>query len=169
MLADAQLFRLVYAELRQRAARFLRQERPGHTLQPTALVHEAYVRLSNKNEGWKDRAQFLAVASQIMRRILVDHARARRAAKRSGRWMQITLPDETPGSGARDMDLLAIDKALERLAALDPRQARLVELRFFGGMTNAEVASVLGVSEATVYREWRLAKAWLYESLTSGN
>jgi RNA polymerase sigma factor (TIGR02999 family) len=166
--AREQLFPLVYAELRQRAARYLRRERPAHTLQPTALVHEAYIRLSGRNEGWKDRAQFFAVASQVMRRILVDHARARGAAKRPGRRMQITLTEEVAAPDAREVDLLALDDALDQLAVADPRQARLVELRFFGGMTNEEVASVLGVSEATVYREWRLAKAWLYQSLTSG-
>lgn len=167
--ARDQLFPLVYKELRQRAARYLRRERPAHTLQPTALVHEAYLRLSGRNEGWSDRAQFFAVTSQIMRRILVDHARARRAAKRSGRRMQITLTEEVAAPDTREVDLLALDDALEQLAAADPRQARLVELRFFGGMTNEEVASVLGVSEATVYREWRLAKAWLYQSISSGS
>jgi len=167
--ARNQLFPLVYAELRRRASGYLRRERPAHTLQPTALVHEAYIRLSGRNEGWSDRVQFFAIASQIMRRILVDHARARRAAKRPGHRMQITLTEETAATDTPEVDLLALEDALEQLAAADSRQARLVELRFFGGMTNEEVASVLGVSEATVYREWRLAKAWLYQSLTSGD
>lgn len=168
--ARDQLLPLVYAELRRRAAGYLRREQRGHTLQPTALVHEAYIRLSGQNAGWKNRAQFFAVSSQIMRRILVDHARARRAAKRPGRRMQVTLvEEEAVASGPRELDLIALDEALDQLAAADPRQAQMVELRFFGGLTHEEVASVLGVSLATVNREWRLAKAWLYQRVAAGD
>ena len=168
--ARDQLFPMVYAELRRRAAGYLRREQRGHTLQPTALVHEAYIRLSGQNAGWKNRAQFFAVSSQIMRRILVDHARARRAAKRPGRPMLVTLvEEEAVASGPRELDLIALDGALDQLAAADPRQAQMVELRFFGGLTHEEVASVLGVSLATVNREWRLAKAWLYQRVAPGD
>ncbi len=166
--ARDQLVPLVYAELRRRAGGYLRAERRGHTLQPTALVHEAYIRLSEQNAGWKNRAHFFAVASQIMRRILVDHARARSAAKRPAKRMQLTLVEEG-ASGPRQLDLVALDEALDQLAAADPRQARMVELRFFGGLTHEEVASVLGVSLATVNREWRLAKAWLYQRVAAGD
>jgi RNA polymerase sigma factor (TIGR02999 family) len=147
----------------------LKRERAGHTLQPTALVHEAYIRLMEQRDvAWENRAQFFALASQMMRRILVDHARARRAAKRPARAMQVTLAEEAVGSAPRALDLLALDENLERLAALDARQARVVEMRFFGGLTHEEIASVLGVSLATVNREWRLAKAWLYQRLSEG-
>jgi RNA polymerase sigma factor (TIGR02999 family) len=159
--ARDRLFPLVYAELRRRAAGYLRSERQGHTLQPTALVHEAYLRLSGKNAGWQNRTQFFAVSSQIMRRILVDHARARLATKRPGNWTRVTLDE--PVSGSREVDLIALDEALDELEATEPRQARMVELRFFGGLTHEEVAAALGVSLATVNREWRLTKAWLYE------
>ena len=166
--ARDQLFPIVYSELRKRAARRLRRESDAHTLQPTALVHEAYLRLSEQNAGWKNRAQFFAVASQIMRRILVDHARARAAAKRPSRRMQVTLAPEVAVSGPRELDLIALDQALEELAAVDPRQAQMVELRFFGGLTHEEIASLLDVSLATVNREWRSAKAWLYRRMSGG-
>jgi len=159
--ARDQLFPLVYAELRRRAGRYLRQVAPGQTLQPTGLVHEAYLRLCARNPGWKNRAHFFAVASQLMRWILVDHARARHAAKRQGKTM-VTLGDEAD-SQARELDLISIDKALHELATADPRQARIVELRFFGGLTLEEVASTLDMSLRNVNRQWRLARAWLYE------
>ncbi len=164
--ARDQLFPLVYAELRRRAAGYLRREERGQTLQPTALVHEAYIRLSEQNPGWKNRAQFFAVASQMMRRILVDHARARLAAKRPSRTIQVTLGDEVD-FGPREVDIIAIDKALDELAMADPRQAQMVELRFFGGLTQEEVASTLSLSLATVNRQWRLAKAWLHQRVVS--
>src|SRR5262249_24987140 len=135
---------------------------PGQTLQPTSLVHEAYVRLSAQNPGWKNRAHFFAVASQLMRWILVDHARSRRAAKRLGKTMEVTLGDEA-GTQPRELDIISIDKALNELAMADPRQAQIVELRFFGGLTHEEVASTLGISLRTVNRQWRLARAWLHQ------
>ena len=162
--ARDQLFPLVYAELRRRAASSLRSESGAHTLQPTALVHEAYLRLAEQNAGWKNRTQFFAVASQIMRRILVDHARARAAAKRPPKRMQVTIgAAEAAAVGPREVDLIALDDALGELAAVDPRHAQIVELRFFGGLTHEEIASTLGISLATVNRDWRVAKAWLYD------
>ena len=158
--ARDQLVPLVYAELRRRAARYLRQVEPTQTLQPTSLVHEAYLRLSSKNPGWKNRAHFFAVASQLMRWILVDHARARQTAKRHV--TMVTLGDESD-SKPRELDIISIDKALNELAMADPRQAQIVELRFFGGLTHEEIALALGTSLRTVKRQWRLAKAWLYQ------
>jgi RNA polymerase sigma factor (TIGR02999 family) len=164
--ARDQLLPFVYAELHRRAASYLRHEEHGHTLQPTGLVHEAYIRLSEQNPGWKNREQFFAVASQMMRRILVDHARARRAAKRPARTIQITLSDQA-GSGPREVDIIALDDALEELAKADPRQSQIVDLRFFGGLTQEEAASALGVSLATANRQWRLARAWLHQRIAS--
>jgi RNA polymerase sigma factor (TIGR02999 family) len=158
--ARDQLVPLVYTELRRRASRYLRQVEPGHTLQATSLVHEAYLRLSSKNPGWKNRAHFFGVASQLMRWILVDHARARQTAKRHV--TMITLGDEAD-SKPRELDIISIDKALNELAMADPRQAQIVELRFFGGLTHEEIAVALGTSLRTVKRQWRLAKAWLYQ------
>ena len=166
--AREQLLPLVYDELRRRAARYLRRERPGHTLQPTALVHEAYLRLiKQRGVSWQNRAQFFALASQMMRRILVDHARARRAAKRPARALQVTLADAALPTARRSLDLVALDGALDELAAADPRPARIVELRFFGGLTREEIADGLGVSVPTVTRDWRFAKAWLYQRVTA--
>ncbi len=162
--AAASLFSLVYDELHRLAAAALRNERRDHTLQPTALVHEAYLRLAGEPDGrWESRAHFLAVAAQAMRRILVDHARGRNALKRGSGWRAEpidgldlpTLPGDEP------IDLLALDEALARLAALDPRQAQVVELRFFGGLTVEETAAVTGLSDRTVKREWQMARAWL--------
>ena len=165
--ARDRLIPLVYDELRKQAAQHLRKERTGHTLQPTALVHETYLRLiQQRDTKWESRAQFFALASQMMRRILVDHARARRAAKRPERAMQVTLVDDVVGTHPRELDLLALDETLKELATFDARQARMVELRFFGGLTHEEVAAVLDVSLTTVQREWRLAKAWLYQRLS---
>jgi RNA polymerase sigma factor (TIGR02999 family) len=164
--ARDRLIPVVYAELRRRAAVHLRHERPGHTLHPTDLVHEAYLRLRAQNPAWQNRAQFFAVASQLMRRILVDHARARAAAKRGAGRPRVTLDDIQARPGATEPDLLDLDEALEELAAFDPVQARLVELRFFGGLTVEEAAEVMAVSRTTANREWQTAKSWLYRRLT---
>lgn len=172
--APEALARLVYAELRRRAARALRREGEGHTLQPTALVHEAWLRLDNQHDAsWESRTQFFAVAAQMMRRVLVDHARTRRALKRGGAPMQVTLGEVdraagspvTPPDTIDAVDLLALDDALARLAALDPRKARLVELRYFAGLSIPECAAALGVSPATVGREWVVARIWLRREL----
>ena len=154
---------LVYEELRGIAAGYMRDERPGHTLQATALVHEAYVRLiGQRRVSWQNRAHFLGVAAQLMRRILIDHARRRQAAKRGvGGALRLTAGVDVAGAPEQDFDLLAIDGALSRLEQLDAAQARIVELRFFGGLTVEETAEVAGVSTATVKREWRTARAWL--------
>jgi RNA polymerase sigma factor (TIGR02999 family) len=182
--ALAELMPLVYGELRRLAERQLRGERPNHTLQRTALVHEAYMRLiSQRNVSWQSRAQFIGLAAQLMRRILIDHARGKRRAKRGGGVAPLSLdqtgvvlgaPDE---DGARvealefatdpTVDLSAIDEVLKRLEAIDPKQGRIVELRFFGGLSIEETAEVVGVSPATVKREWALARAWLRRELVS--
>ncbi len=167
--ARDQLFPLVYVELRRRAADCMRRERRDHTLQPTALVHEAYIRLSEQNPGWKNRAQFFAVASQMMRRILVDHARARRAAKRQGGLLTVTLEPEAGVSLPREVELLLLDEALDELASVDPRQSRIVELRFFGGLALEEIAGTLDLSLSTVNRDWRVARAWLYQRVATGD
>jgi RNA polymerase sigma-70 factor (ECF subfamily) len=164
--ARDRLMPLVYAELRRRAAAYLRREQVGHTLQPTALVNEAYLRLINQNRVvWQNRAQFFAIAACVMRRILVDHARARKMAKRSGQWIRVTF-DEHRLAIAPDVDVLALDEALTRLAAFDARKSQVAELRFFSGLSIDETAHVLGVSAATVEREWSAARAWLYAALT---
>lgn len=158
----------VYDELRSMAARLLHAERPDHTLQPTALVHEAYLRLVDQRAGWQDRAHFYAIAAQAMRRILVDYARAHRASKRGGGIAPVSLDehgDVAPSPGPVLDDLLAVDAALEALQDLDEFGARVVELRYFGGLSVEETARVLGVSPATVKREWSLARAWLYRRL----
>jgi RNA polymerase sigma-70 factor (ECF subfamily) len=166
------LLPIVYGELRRQARRALRREADGHTLQPTALVHEAYLRLIDQRRAhWESRTQFFAVAAQLMRRILVDHARARRRAKRGGGAAQITLTDvgAHEGPGAFDetsVDTLDLDDALTRFAALDPDKARLVELRYFAGLSIPEAAAALGVSQATVGREWVVARAWLRRELS---
>jgi RNA polymerase sigma factor (TIGR02999 family) len=154
------LMPLVYSELRKLAASYLRVERRDHTLQPTALVHEAYLRLvDQRSVNWRNRAHFFGIAAQMMRRILVDHARRRQAAKRDASFYLVRTSDA--GEAGRDPELLALDEALSGLEALDARQARIVELRFFGGLTVEETAEVAGVSPATVKREWRTARAWL--------
>jgi RNA polymerase sigma factor (TIGR02999 family) len=159
---------LVYDELRRRAAAQIRRERPGHTLQPTALVHEAYLRLAGQRTVWQNRAQFLAVLSRMMRRILVDHARARLAAKRSGRWPRVNLADVDDIAGSsRSIDLLDLDLALDRLAAFDPRKSRVAELRFFGGLSLEEMGHVLELSSKTVERDWQMARAWLFKMLSA--
>lgn len=161
------LMPLVYAELRALAHRSLRHERTGHTLQGTALVHEAYLKLVDQRQvRWQDRAHFFAVAAQIMRRILVDHARRHGAAKRGSGKPVLPLGEaDATAVAAPLLDWLALDRALDRLAALDERQARIVELRSFGGLTIEETAEVLQVSQATVKNEWSLARAWLYREL----
>jgi len=157
---------LVYGELRRLAAGYLSREGVGHTLQPTALVHEAYLRLVDQRQvDWRNRAQFLGIAASMMRRILVNHARDRVAAKRGGDAERVSLSlVETPSGGA-DVDLIALEDALGRLAALDARKAQVVELKFFGGLTVEEIAEVLQVSGATVEREWSFARAWLYDAI----
>jgi RNA polymerase sigma factor (TIGR02999 family) len=165
---DAQ-FRAVYDELRALADRYLRRERPDHTLQPTALVHEAYLRLTSQHAvDWANRAQFFGVAAEMMRRILVNHALAHGAVKRGGGATRVTLDESVSWSGERDVDLIALDEALVALAGFDPRQARIVELRFFAGLGIEETGDVLGISPATVKREWSVAKAWLRRELTRG-
>ena len=164
--AGDRLMPLVYAELRKRAAAYLRRERPGHTLQPTALVHEAYMRMAGQDRAaWKNRAQFFGVAACMMRRILVDHARALNMAKRAGRLINVELQDDHAVVAAPDIDVLALDEALTRLAAFDARKTAVAELRFFSGLSVEETAQVLGVSVATVEREWQVARAWLYSAL----
>ena len=164
--ARDRLLPIVYDELRRQAARQLRTERVGHTLQPTALVHEVYLRLAPpRRVPWQSRAEFFAAAAQAMRRILVDHARKRAAAKRAGDWTRVELPDDIAIAGKSELDLLALDDALDRLAELDPRHARIIELRFFGGLSVPEIASVLKVSTATVKRDWSFARAWLHRRL----
>ena len=161
-----QMLPLVYEELHCLAARYLSYERPGHTLQPTALIHEAYLRLlDQRHVDWRNRAQFLGVAAGMMRRILVNHARDRSAAKRGGGREQVSLSLIGSDAGTPDVDLITLEEALERLAALDPRKARVVELRFFGGLTMDETAEVLETSRATVEREWSFARAWLYDAI----
>lgn len=156
----------VYAELRRQADRHLGRQRPGHTLQATALVHEAFLRLVDQTHAsYKDRAHFFAVASRAMRQILVDHARRRTAGKRGGGATRLALEDAIAAVPARGVDLVALDDALARLEKLDPEQSRLVELRFFGGLTVEETAVVLGCSPATVKRSWSSARAWLYAEL----
>jgi RNA polymerase sigma factor (TIGR02999 family) len=162
--ARDRLIPLIYAELRRQAASQLRRERPGHTLRPTDLVHETYLRLRAQNAAWENRHQLFVVASQLMRRILVDHARRRVAAKR-GRGLRVTLAEGVAEAAARDPDLLDLDAALTDLAALDARQARLVELRFFGGMSLEDAAAALDISPSTASRDWATAKAWLHRRL----
>lgn len=165
--AEEMLIPLVYAELRRIAAAHLRRESPDHSLQPTALVHEAYLRLTElKKMDWQSRSHFFAVSANIMRRILVDHARAQRADKRGRGWDAVSLNEAILPSPQKAPEVLALDEALSRLAALDERQAKIVELRFFAGMSEEETGEVLGISARTVKRDWRIAKAWLYKELT---
>jgi RNA polymerase sigma-70 factor, ECF subfamily len=164
-----QLAPLVYDELRRLAHRRLRHERPGHTLQTTALVNEAYLRLIDQREvSWQNRAHFFAVAARLMRRILVDYARSRHYAKRAGEEHKVALEEAAEVSDERGAELIAVDEALQSLAAFDERKSRVVELRFFGGLTIDETAEVLQVSHATIEREWTTARAWLYRELSKG-
>ena len=158
---------LVYAELRRLAASYLRRERPGHTLQPTALVHEAYVRLLDQRQiDWSNRAQFMGLAAVMMRRILVNHARDRVAEKRGGGAQHVPLTLAGEGIGAIEINLLHLHDALTRLSETDPRKGQIVELKFFGGLTTEEIAAALSVSTATVERDWKFARAWLHRTLT---
>lgn len=160
---------LVYDELRNLAHRYMRRERPGHTLQTTALVNEAYIRLiDQKSVRWQNRAHFFAIAAGMMRRILVDYARRRLYEKRGGDAHQVSLDEAAVLAPERAADLVAIDEALMSLAAHDPRKSEIVTLRFFGGLSIEEVAEVLAISRTTVQREWRAAKAWLYHALSGG-
>ena len=153
---------LVYQELRRIAGSFLRRERTGHTLQPTALLHEAYMRLAGQNAtSWKDRAHFFGVAARLMRMILVDHARAKSAEKRGGGVRPVTLEETLSASTERPADLVALDDALMELEKFDPRKSKVIELRYFGGLTLEEAAEVLGISTATLVRDQRLAEAWI--------
>ncbi|HEY4212235.1 MAG TPA: sigma-70 family RNA polymerase sigma factor [Steroidobacteraceae bacterium] len=187
--ALAELTTLLYNELRAMAARHLRRERPNHTIQRTALVHEAFVRLVDQRSiDWRDRSHFFALASNVMRRILVDHARARLASKRGGGAVMLSFEEVTgptdpdnptpsrpdagvdiPNPDGEGDDIEAIDGALTHLAALDPRQAQIVEMRYFGGLTIEETAQALGISDATVKREWTAARAWLRRELSRGS
>jgi len=164
--AAAELMPLVYDELRALAAVYLRQERPDHTLEPTAVVNEAFLRMVDQRKtDWKSRAHFIAVAASMIRRVLIDHARAAKAAKRGGSWSRVTL-DRPIVEGVDHIEMLALEDALKKLEALDERQARVVELRFFGGLGAAETAHVIGVSQRTVEGDWAMAKAWLRRELT---
>ena len=164
--ATPALIEVVYQELRRLAADYLQRERPDHTLQPTALVHEAYMRLSELDRiEWRDRTHFYAAAAGAIRRVLVDHARGHKAAKRGGGWQRITLTGLGSGGGGHEIDVLALDEALARLAQLDERKARVVELRYFAGMTIGETARSLGVGTTTVDDDWAFAKSWLRREL----
>jgi RNA polymerase sigma factor (TIGR02999 family) len=162
------LMPLVYEELRRRASAYFRRERPGHTLQPTALVHEAFLRLVDQRRiVWRNRAQFFGVAAEMMRRVLVDHARGNRTAKRSGLLSRVTLDPEIAVTQPVDIDVLDLDAALERLAAFDARKSRIAELRFFGGLSLKEAGEVLNISLTTAERDWQVARAWLFDALST--
>jgi len=165
-VAHDELLPLVYTELRRVAARYMSAERGEHTLQPTALVHEAYLKLVDQRRAtWKNRAQFVGIAAMVMRRILVNHARDRAAAKRGGGAERVTLTSAENVAGTPEVDLVDLHDAVERLAAVDPRAGRIVELKFFGGLTMEEVAQVVQVSLATAERDWTFARTWLYDAL----
>lgn len=168
--APEELLPLVYGELRKLAQSYMQNERSDHTLQATALVHEAYIRLVNwETVSWENRAHFFAVAAQLMRRILVDHAREKRSQKRDG-GQKLALDDaiSLPTNQKREVDLIGLDEALQKLAAFDETQSKIVELRFFGGLTIEETAHTMGISAATVKREWAIAKLWLFRNLKNG-
>jgi RNA polymerase sigma factor (TIGR02999 family) len=161
------LLPVVYDELRRQAARYLRRERPGHTLQTTALIHEAYLRLiDQKSVQWQNRAQFFGIAAQMMRRILVDHARTKHRAKRGGSDVRVSLTDATSVTKDPDLNLVELDEALNRLEKIDPQQSKIVELRFFSGLNVEETAAALQISPATVKRDWKVAKAWLHREIS---
>ena len=165
--AESRLIPLVYSELRRLASHYMRRENPGHTLQATALVHEAYLRLTQQKEvNWQNRAHFYGVAASLMRRILIDHARERLAKKRGGSSEKVSLDEALVVSPYPSAQLLAVEEALQRLCLRDPRQGRIVELRFYGGLTEEEAAEVLAVSVRTVKRDWKVAKAWLYQEIS---
>ena len=161
------LLPMVYQELRTQASRYLRRERPGHTLQTTALIHEAYLKLvDQKNVHWQNRAHFFGIAAQLMRRILVDHARSKKRVKRGGSDIRVSFNEANVLGQTQNLDIVALDEALERLAEIDEQQSRIVELRFFSGLTVEETAEVLSISPATVKRDWSMAKAWLHREIT---
>lgn len=166
--APEELLPLVYIELRKLAGSYLKRERSNHTLQPTALVHEAYIRLVDwQNTNWQNRTHFFAVAAQIMRNILVDHARKKKAEIHGGNLQKLALDEAISFSQMKEVDLVDLDDALQSLAKLDERQAKIVELRFFGGLTLEETAHTLGISVKTISREWNFTKAWLYRRLNN--
>jgi RNA polymerase sigma-70 factor, ECF subfamily len=168
LAARDRLMPAVYEELRRQAKGYLRRERPGHTLQPTALVHEAFLRLIRQDRVvWQSRAQFFAIAAQMMRRILVDHARAHQMAKRSGQLTRVSLEDLVAPNRPQEIDVLDLHAALDELARFDARKSQVAELRFFGGLSLQETAHVLDISVATVEREWQAGRAWLYSRLKS--
>jgi RNA polymerase sigma factor (TIGR02999 family) len=161
------LLPLVYRDLKKRAGAYLRAERRDHTLQPTALVHEAYMRLCGQQRvAWQNRAHFFGIAAQMMRRVLIDHAREHQAAKRAGGAVRVALDADIGAVGPIDYEVLMLNQALDDLAALDPRQAQIVELRYFGGLSEHEVAAVMELSRATVAREWQTARAWLFRRMS---
>jgi len=167
--AQARLIERLYRDLRRIAAAHLRAERPNHTLQPTALVHEAYARLAGQSEiDLKDRVHFLAIVSHLMRQVLVDYAKARRAAKRGGGGRQVTLDECMFVENTRSLDVLIMDELLERLTKLNARHARIVEMHFFGGLSFEEIADVLGIGLRTVERDWKMARAWLRSEISAG-
>jgi len=167
--AQARLIERLYRDLRRIAAAHLRAERPNHTLQPTALVHEAYARLAGQSEiDLKDRVHFLAIVSHLMRQVLVDYAKARRAAKRGGGGRQVTLDECMFVENTRSLDVLIMDELLERLTKLNARHARIVEMHFFGGLSFEEIAEVLGIGLRTVERDWKMARAWLRSEISAG-
>src|SRR5262245_56382323 len=158
---------LVYGELRRQATAFLRRERPDHTLQPTALVHDTYLRLAGQDRvSWKNRAHFFGIAAQMMRRILVDHARERQSAKRPGSAVRVAFDERIGSTRPPACEILLLDEALRELAIVDRRQGQIVEFRYFAGMSEREVAEILGISRSTVTREWQTARAWLFRRLT---
>ncbi|HEU4477221.1 MAG TPA: sigma-70 family RNA polymerase sigma factor [Pyrinomonadaceae bacterium] len=162
------LLPVVYEELRKQAANYLRRERVGHTLQTTALIHEAYLKLvDQKNVHWQNRAHFFGIAAQLMRRILVDHARTKKRAKRGGSNIRVSFNEANVLTPSQNLDIVALDEALERLSEIDEQQSRIVELRFFSGLTVEETAAVLAISPATVKRDWSMAKAWLHREISS--
>jgi RNA polymerase sigma-70 factor, ECF subfamily len=168
--ARSELLPLVYRELRQQAVGYLRHERSDHTLQPTALIHEAYIRLvGQRGVAWQNRAHFFGIAAQMMRRILVDHARAHRAIRRPRAGLRVSF-DKVPGIATQpvECEVLLLDQALTELADLDSRQAQIVELRYFAGFSEQEIADALSISRSTVTREWQSARAWMYQRLTAG-
>lgn len=161
-----ELLPLVYQELRRLAGHFLRNEKGGHMLQATALVHEAYLKLIDQNISWQNRAHFFAIAAKMMRRIMVDHARSLATAKRGGDRTLLTLDENlVAATNSRNLDLLALDQALTELSKIDARQGQIIEMRFFGGLTIEETAEILNLSPATVKREWVMARAWLYKTI----
>lgn len=163
--AAEKLLPLVYKELHRLARSYMRRERPDHTLQPTALINEAYLHLAHDDVDWQNRQHFIAVAANVMRRVLVDHARARHAERRGGQLQRVELKDDLPISEKYSGEVLALNEALDRLEELNPRQARVVELRYFAGLSIEEIGSILQISERSVKRDWSLARIWLFKEI----